>query len=72
MTTLLRTYSVAGLRRHALLRGAASAFDLRGNNKRTFRLGGSAEQVDAEAVRSDWLAVGADLRSAMDRYSASS
>lgn len=68
MTTLLRTFDVSCLRRRAFLRGAASAFDLRGDTRRQFRLGTDPATVDAEAIRADFEAVGADLRGAMDNY----
>lgn len=62
---LLRTYSVRSLRRSAYLRGAASAFDLRGNTLRQYRIAADPALVDYEAVAGDWKAVGDDLRGAM-------
>ena len=71
MTRLLRTWSVDRLRRRALWHGAASAFDLRGNTMRLYRLGSDPSRVDNEAIRADFEAVGADLRAAMDGYAQS-
>jgi hypothetical protein len=63
MTFLLRTYTVRSLRRRAFLRGAASAFDLSGQTYRQYRTGG-----DDDAARTDFAAVGADLRAALATY----
>lgn len=71
MTHLLQTYSVSALRRRALLRGAASAFDLRGNTMRQVRVGGTPEEYDARAIARDWRVVGEDLRAAMMAYGTS-
>lgn len=68
MTRLLRTYTLRSLRRRAWLRGAASAFDLRGATYRQFRLGGDPWRADAEALGADFAAVGADLRAAVEGY----
>lgn len=71
MTQLLQTYSVRGLRRRAYLRGAASAFDLRGSTMRQLKVHGTPEEYDARAVARDWATVGEDLRAAMASYDAS-
>jgi hypothetical protein len=68
VTRLLQTYSVRALHRRAFLRGAASAFDLRGNTMRQLRVHGTPEEYDAQAVARDWQVVGNDLRSAMSSY----
>jgi hypothetical protein len=66
MTTLLGTFRVSALGRRALLRGAAGAFDLRGNTRRQYVLGSDPEIADARAIGDDWAAVGGDLRVALD------
>ena len=68
MTTLLRTYTIRRLGARSLLRGAASAFDLRGQTSRQYVLGSDAGVVAADAIRADFEAVGADLRAAMRKY----
>lgn len=70
VTQLLQTYSVRALHRRAFLRGAASAFDLRGNTMRQLRVHGTPEEYDARAVARDWQVVGEDLRAAMTTYDA--
>jgi hypothetical protein len=45
----------------AYLRGAATVLDLSGQGARRTTTK-SPEQLDAEAIRSDWLVVGYDLR----------
>ncbi|HEV2891380.1 MAG TPA: hypothetical protein VGX28_13490 [Frankiaceae bacterium] len=61
----MRTW-IRSLRRNATLRGAASAFDLRGNTTRHYpwlnRPGG-----DLAAVSADFEAVCADFRAALDK-----
>jgi hypothetical protein len=62
MTRLLCSFDVGWLRSRALLRGAASVLDLRGDTRRQYRWPVS----DADAPRDDWAQVTADLRSALD------
>jgi len=70
VTTLFGTWSVASLRRKAFVRGFASAFDLRGDTRRQYRTPRDPAIADADAIRADFEAVGADLRLAMDLYAA--
>lgn len=66
MTQLLGSFSVAALHRRAFWRGAASAFDLRGDTRRQYRFAASAAEADGRAIRNDWEQVGGDLRAALD------
>lgn len=61
MTRLLGTASVGDYVRQSWLRGAASAFDLRGNTLREYRTYSSPQAADADAIRDDWQRVGEDL-----------
>lgn len=65
MSELLSSFSVGQLHRRALIRGAASAFDLTGNTRRQYRFARSGAEADVRALRSDWEAVGADMREAL-------
>jgi hypothetical protein len=47
----------------AYLRGASNILDISGQGVRNTRTAGPPANVDYDAVRSDWLAVGQDLRS---------
>jgi hypothetical protein len=67
MTQLLGSFGVAALSRRAFWRGAASAFDLSGNTMRQYRFVASETVADQQAIRSDWEAVGADMRTALDQ-----
>lgn len=66
MTYLLASYRVSLLARRAFLRGAASAFDLRGDTRRQYRFAPSSSAADARAIGADWAQVGGDLRAALD------
>ena len=66
MTQLLGSFSVSSLGRRAFLRGAASAFDLRGDTRRQYRYAANEALADCQAIREDWEQVGGDLRSAID------
>lgn len=68
MTSLVGTSNVRGYRRSALLRGAASALDLRGQTLAQYRIVQTPEEEDGEAIRDDWRQVGADLQEAMDTF----
>ena len=57
MTEILGTASVSDYHRTALLRGAASAFDLRGNTLRQYRLFGSSTGADRYAMSGDMKVV---------------
>lgn len=66
MTQLPGSFSISALGRRAYLRGAASAFDLRGNTRRQYTFTSSAAEADVSAIREDWDQVGNDLRSTLD------
>lgn len=66
MTELLGSFTVRSLGRRAFARGAASAFDITGNTRRQYRFAKTGPQADFRAIRSDWLAVGDDMRVALD------
>lgn len=53
--------------RSALLRGAASTLEIWPDSGRRYWRILTPERTDAEALASDWYAIGSDLRSAMDR-----
>lgn len=61
MTVLLGTWDVDAYARTARLRGAASAFNLRGDTRWEYSPGASATQADLDALAGDWAAVGNDL-----------
>lgn len=65
MTRLFGTLSLDRFRRRATLRGAASAFDLRGDTTRHHPSLRDPD-TDAAALRADFEAVCADLRAAID------
>lgn len=62
MTRMLGTFTPGQLRRDAFLRGAASAFDLRGDTRRQYRFYTTDSQADLEAIRNDWRALGEQFR----------
>lgn len=66
MTELLGSFSVRGLRRRALLRGAASALDLRGDTRHQYVFARNGAEADIRALRDDWLAVGDDMSEALE------
>ena len=66
MTALLGSFTVRSLRRHALMRGAASALDLRGDTRHQYHFSPSPTQADFEAIRDDWEQVGQDMAAALD------
>lgn len=66
MSELLGSFSVGALSRRALLRGAASSFDITGNTRRQYRFAKSGPQADFRAMRADWQAVGDDMREALN------
>jgi len=56
----------ANAKRHAFLKGFASAFDITGQTLLERPNLQAGFQRDAEALRGDWIMVGNDLRKAMD------
>jgi len=66
VTRIVDTFGISDLSRRALLRGGASAFDLRGNTAGQYRLHATGEAADAAAIRNDWATVGADLKAAAE------
>lgn len=65
MTRLVGSFTVQGLHKRALLEGAASAFDLRGDTRRQYSLAPTPEMADLEAICDDWEALGHDFEAAM-------
>ncbi len=72
VTRILGTITVAGLDSSATLRGAASAFNLRGNTVNEYRHYTDAVDTDMAAIAGDWQQVGADLESAYRKVVADS
>lgn len=66
MSELLGSFTVRSLQRRALLRGAASAFDLTGNTRRQYRFARTGSEADIRALRADFRAIGDDMREALD------
>ena len=71
MTWLVGSFSVDRLARRALLEGAASALDVRGDTQRQYRFSESVDAADCRALADDWLTVGQDFSSAMQSRVAS-
>jgi hypothetical protein len=69
MTMFVGTWTADRFARRSFLRGAASAFDLRGATRRQYRAYWTPEEVDRYAVETDWQAVASDLNTAVERYS---
>jgi hypothetical protein len=65
VTRLLGSFDVEWLQRGALLRGAASVMNLRGDTRRHYRWYPSPDNDDAAALAEDWAQVGRDLREAI-------
>lgn len=70
MSELLGTFSIGSLRQSALLRGAASAFDLTGNTRRQYDFSPTPAEADLKALRADWEATGDDMRAALNEAAA--
>lgn len=66
MSRIVGSYSIERLARRALVDGAASALDLRGNTRRQYRWALSEQAADDEAIGDDWTMVGQDLRRACE------
>ena len=69
MITSMGTYLLLR-KKPAFLRGAARAIDLGATlNRDAYGVSRSAHEADSSAIRSDWIAVGRDLRSALKKAS---
>jgi hypothetical protein len=67
VTEIVGTARVSDFKHGAFLRGAASAFDLRGNTARHYRMSGSPSEADMRALLGDLRAVRSDMRTAARR-----
>lgn len=66
MTELLGSFSVRRLRKLALVHGAASALDLRGDTRHQYRFARNGAEADIRALRDDWVNVGEDMAEALE------
>lgn len=64
-TIILNTVSAVHLGWWSFLRGAASAFDLRGRTNRSYSLFETADEADLTAIQNDWETVSDDLGAAI-------
>lgn len=65
MTRLVRSFTVSGLYRRALVEGGASALDFRGDTRRQYEFADSPELADLDAIRADWEALAEDFDAAI-------
>ena len=66
-TSYLHKHSFRLFARPGFLEGVARIFDF-ANVLQSYRYDTTAREADAKAVRSDWMAVGDDLRHAIRTY----
>jgi hypothetical protein len=69
-TVVLNTFAANGSHRRDYVRGAAEAFNLRGNTSRHYHMHATGGEADAAAVENDWEAIGEDLSNAFRTVSA--